>query len=211
MATPFGHSLIAGVFYLGTKRRSSASKSFDWRLFLFALFMVNAPDLDILADVISGGGTQLHHGPTHSFVFAIPVALIVSIVLKKYAKWFPQLSFLRLLIMSYALYISHVVVDLVTLDNGIPYGMPLVWPLSNSYTTIPIYVIPNVLHGGGGILSVHNASVILREFVLFTPVMLYFFLSARGLLKDRQNSIRLVLSTITASILVLVTRLNPFF
>ena len=66
------------------------------------------------------------------------------------------------------MFVSHIVLDLITLDNGFPYGMPLMWPISNAHFSAPFYIIPNVLHGGSA-LSSHNFNVALRELVVFSP------------------------------------------
>ena len=178
----------------------------QWLLFGAALALM--PDLDIIPDVLFG--TAIHHGPTHSLVFAVPVALLAADLVKRTTTWFSETSYARVAAMGFLFYCSHLAVDLITLDNGAPFGMPLLWPIFGGYFDIPLYFIPNVLHSSNA-FGLHNIDVVLREVALFGLPLLFMVLFGNGILKFRRIVTPIAFTAYLTSVLVLLARSNPHF
>ena len=75
-------------------------------------------------------------------------------------------------------YISHLVLDMATIDKSQPYGIPLYWPFSEEHLRLPWQFLGGVKHGIPGddlntfinqVLSWHNLKVIFTESLIFVP------------------------------------------
>ena len=135
-----------------------------WQLVAFGILLALAPDLDVIPDVLFS--TELHHGPTHSLLVGAAVAILTLVFLKRVLGWFSKSGYLPLAAIGFLFYASHLAVDFVTLDNGFPFGMPLLWPISDVHINSPIYVIPNVVRFGNP-FGIHNLNVLWREILVF--------------------------------------------
>ncbi len=206
MATPIGHSLVAASLFLGQNR----SHRTDWRLLSSYVLLANAPDLDFLPGILIGDPSAFHHNVSHSLLFGALFTVTLTFIAKKFLGWFPDYSFVRLFIVGFLLYTSHLLVDFVTLDDGFPYGMPLFWPFSNYHVNAPVYSLLNIIHETAP-LSVHNLKAVLRELLVFAPLPLYLALARKGLLGHRQRARSLLVTILVGSILVLFLRSNPYY
>lgn len=186
------------------------SRPFNPWLLAFFVFFSIAPDLDVLPGILVGDARAFHRDPSHSFLFGLLFTLPVVVIVKRYLRWFPDQGFISLTLSAYLMFVSHIVLDLITLDNGFPYGMPLMWPISNAHFSAPFYIIPNVLHGGSA-LSSHNFNVVLRELVVFSPLALYFALANRGLLGNKYRAGSFAVMAVTGLILFILAQSNPYF
>jgi inner membrane protein len=174
--SPVGHCLL-GL----TLSKSSINKT--WRLSLagigLILFSANAADLDFLPGLLIGDINRFHHGISHSFGMALIYAFIGTLCvshLNLFAN--RRILFLQLLMV----YISHLVADMLTADGSEPFGIPLLWPLNESYIISPVTLFQKIEHGpyGGATASVlenifswHNLMAIGVESLLITPVLLW--------------------------------------
>ena len=205
MATPLGHSLVAGIFYL--LRDDPRDKVVP--CLLFFLLFANAPDLDFLPGLLLGEISRFHHGISHSLGFGILFTGIVCGVMVS-LRWLPKDRAFYWFVMGYFLYLSHLLVDSLTLDNGYPYGMPIFWPFSDAYFNVPFYFFPNVLHGPGAI-SWHNLTVAFRETWVFGPAILFLLYARRkGIISDLKQRL-LALSIILGILLGTYLKKNPFY
>ncbi len=206
MATPIGHSLVAASLFLGQNR----SHRTDWRLLSSYVLLANAPDLDFLPGILIGDPSAFHHNVSHSLLFGALFTLALTFIAKKLLGWFPDYSFIRLVIVGFLLYSSHLVVDFVTLDDGFPYGMQLFWPFSSYRVNAPLYSLLNIIHETTP-LSVHNLKAVLREILVFAPLTLYFALANKGLLGRRRRALSLLATILFGLVLVLFLRSNPYY
>ena len=206
MATPIGHALIGGICYFTGNR----SHTVDVPVLLVYILFANAPDLDFLPGILVGNPGAFHHGISHSLGFGALFAGVVATILTMTWQRFASYGLLKLALVGFLLYVSHLAVDFVTLDNSIPYGMPLFWPFSNDYVHAPIYIIPNVLHSSD-VFSLHNVNVAFKELAIFGVPLLYL-MTMNWWMSRRARIIGTALVTlVTGTALATFIQVNPYF
>ena len=162
MATPVGHYLV-GLAFAGLAARAPATRR---RAPWWAL-LACVPDLDVLPGLAVGSLAKFHHGASHSVTAAVVVALAVgAVVARRRGRLSPAVVALAL-----ALYGSHLLLDGVTADPMSPVGMPLLWPFSEATFQAPWSLLPNVQHTSGPVVSLHNVVLIVREVLIFAPLV----------------------------------------
>jgi membrane-bound metal-dependent hydrolase YbcI (DUF457 family) len=135
------------------------------------------PDLDFLPGFIQGQPALYHQGISHSIGFAVGVALIMA-----WACCLRDHSFLLVWGLFSSAYCSHLILDLLGPDLRPPYGIPLLWPLSDHYYLAPFSVLLGVKHADltsatntewlSGIIHVHNLTAIALEVGIVLPLIL---------------------------------------
>jgi inner membrane protein len=165
MATPVGHYLLGlSVMQLFARDRDERRRS------IWLATVACVPDLDVIPGIFVGNLGRFHHGISHSFFAAAVFSLIAFGILWRQG-WKPSESLLLLLFLLYA---SHVVLDFFTLDPGAPHGVPLLWPWRETYQS-SWALLPNVQHTGGPLFSAHNFFLMVREAVLFLPLIGFIY------------------------------------
>jgi membrane-bound metal-dependent hydrolase YbcI (DUF457 family) len=162
MATPLGHYLV-GLSITQTIARSGHEKR---QVFLMAAIAC-IPDLDIVPGIIVGKLNRFHHGASHSFTAAAIVSMGVGLLFKK---WTGTLDY-KFVVLCFALYSSHVLLDFLSLDPGVVSGVPLFWPWDNHTYQSNWVLLPNVQHSSGPIMSRHNFLLMIRELFIFLPLV----------------------------------------
>jgi membrane-bound metal-dependent hydrolase YbcI (DUF457 family) len=122
MATSWGHYLLGLSITQGPASDAAEKKRGLWLALIACV-----PDLDLILGVFVGKLNQFHHGITHSFAAALIFSASTWLLFRSLVG---TLS-LKLSILIFLLYSSHVILDYFTLDTGAPYGVPLLWPLSH--------------------------------------------------------------------------------
>ena len=146
MATPLGHSLAGyAICQFATPKASYPSR--DWQL--LSISMANLPDLDFLPGFLIGRPALYHQGITHSVGFALLISLGTAIICRLHRK--PFSAAFSLCFLSY---LSHLLLDMLSPDGRLPYGIPLLWPLSSVYFTGPVALLLGVHHAGSNPASV---------------------------------------------------------
>ena len=182
MTSPVGHVLGGlivsrwGVGRAGLSRVESANaKLHSWQGGLFIAFAANAPDLDFIPGIVQGSFGAYHHGPTHSLA-AIPLFMLLVALGSKL--WTTRLQWSWVAVAGLA-YASHILLDLFTGDNTLPYGMQLFWPFSPAYYLGPYALFSDIHHGGVGsglshslglIFSRHNLAAVGLELLVLLPL-----------------------------------------
>jgi inner membrane protein len=105
-----------------------------------------------------------HRGITHSFAFALVVAMAAAVIARGSGA-----SARRTAVLTALVVFSHGLLDTLT-DGG--RGVALLWPLSEHRFFAPWHPIP-VSPIGLGILTRFGVNVAARELVLFAPVFAY--------------------------------------
>jgi membrane-bound metal-dependent hydrolase YbcI (DUF457 family) len=162
MATPLGHYLLGLSITQASARDSTEANRGLWLALIACV-----PDLDIIPGLWVGKLNQFHHGVTHSFAAALMFSVCAWL-------WFrPRVGrvALRLAFLMFCLYSSHVILDYFTLDTGVPYGVPLFWPLSHETYQSPWLLLPNVQHTRAPVFSLHNILLMVQEAALFLPLV----------------------------------------
>lgn len=138
MATPVGHALAgwaAGCALTPARERLAPAL-----LAAFAALAV-APDLDFLLGILQGEPALYHQGPSHSLGVGALVAGAAAWALVRggwRGRWIAAPLF--------GAYLSHLVVDLFGPDSRSPYGVPLLWPMSDRAFLAPWTLLPGVDH-----------------------------------------------------------------
>lgn len=140
MATPLGHALIGAGIGARFQRHGRMARV----LFVGALAGV-APDLDFLPGLLAGAPARFHHAQSHSILAAIVAGGLFYLLLQPRAVLWGLVGGLG--------YASHLLLDLVTVDDAAPFGIPLLWPLSAATFQSPITIFPRVPHSGGASLG----------------------------------------------------------
>ena len=150
MATPIGHCLtgaaIGAAFSIGGDTRYSIA---------VGAVAAMAADLDFIPGLLLGEASRFHHAQSHSLAFAVLATAFTTLVARD-ARW------LWALLVGLG-YTSHLAVDLITLDDSPPHGIPLFWPWSSQVFQSPVTLFPNVPHQDGLVLSAHNIDLLARE------------------------------------------------
>jgi len=180
MSSPIGHSL-AGVIIAGYRDQTLRRQKIGF-LFLCA-FIANAPDLDFIPGILVGQPNLYHHGISHSLGAAVFFSVLLAVAA---IRWSTK-TFLYNFFFIFALYGSHLFLDLISYDGRPPFGIPLFWPLLDKYFMFPL--LPSFQHspfthaGIGefihGILTLHNVYVIGLEIFLAVPIALVCWLFSR--------------------------------
>jgi len=190
MATPIGH-VLAGyavsrlasvpatqstppIHPDGPTRRIWRILVEPWPITALCVFMAIAPDLDLIPGLLQGKPILYHGGITHSLGGGVLLSLGVAGV-GSYFGW----PFRRVLVLGFVAYASHLLLDPLGPDGRVPYGIPILWPLSDARFLFPTPLLPGVRHAGTadatlaefvrGVLSVHNITAIASEVLLLAP------------------------------------------
>jgi inner membrane protein len=165
MATSLGHYLVGLSIAQALARDSAERKRGLW---VGAVACV--PDLDIIPGLFVGNLGAFHHGVSHSFAAAVLFSVFISLLLKRV-----RLMSLHLSVLVFWLYVSHVVLDFLTLDTGVPFGVPLFWPFSQETFQSAWVLLPNVQHTRAPLVSEHNMWLIGREAAMFIPLIGFIY------------------------------------
>jgi membrane-bound metal-dependent hydrolase YbcI (DUF457 family) len=98
------------------------------------------PDIDLLFGFVQGAPNAYHHQATHSLVFVLVSALVVTAILniKK------RTQFWRSFVFLFGAGLSHLLIDLLTLDTSFPYGLMFWWPFDSGYVIAPVTLFLDV-------------------------------------------------------------------
>lgn len=174
MATPVGH-MIAGMAV--SLKRPGLIPPLRWKAVLGVFILANLPDIDFLFGAVVGDPNRYHHLWTHSFVFAVLVALVIGIITQLRRK-----NGLKTGLWAAAILGTHLALDYISKDTRIPFGMPLFWPFSDQQYLSPVIVLSDVhkSSGNGAFLASlfcwHNVMTILIEVVVLSPLLVVIFL-----------------------------------
>lgn len=174
MCSPIGHGLagIAVGVLLGARSRPRLS----WALLFYALFSANAADLDFLPGLLIGDINRWHHSYSHTLFAAIIYSLIAIWVARGIGiKRWRQVGWLSLFS-----YLSHLLLDYLSLDRGAPFGIPFLWPISDHYFYSDLLPFGAIAHGRLGasnkealidIFSYANLLVVAQELLILGVVL----------------------------------------
>ncbi|RPI02910.1 MAG: metal-dependent hydrolase [Calditrichaeota bacterium] len=169
MPTPIGHLFAGAVVY-------QASAKTKVMFLLFVCFFSLLPDIDFLFGFPSGDPNRYHHLFTHSFIFVALAGFTGGFIyfMVSGEKWFYSSA------IFVSAGISHVLLDCLALDQRLPYGCPLLWPISNSFIISPITIFSDVKRISDSrqffpsLLNLHNLKTVLLEITILTPLLAAF-------------------------------------
>jgi inner membrane protein len=164
MPLPIGHALAGIAIFQSRSGLFFKNKLADA---LFFIFLANLPDADFLPGLFLGFPNLYHHGISHSLGAALAVALALGWIFSRKQGHFRMLS-----IFAFFSFCSHLLLDFFSKDFTVPYGLPLLWPFSNSYYIAAHPVFLNITRSDRSssfffsLLNRHNLDAALREIVL---------------------------------------------
>jgi inner membrane protein len=171
MPSPIGHSIIGFTLH---RLSDGPNEPFDWRKLALFVFAANAPDLDFIPGLLIGEPDRFHHGASHSLAFGALFALVFGFLIHIMKVDSIRSSSPILL----GLYLSHLGLDCLSIDTAAPYGMPLFWPVSDTYYRAGITFLPDIRRDNSttsfliSLFSAHNFRSVVAECILFLPVTL---------------------------------------
>lgn len=137
MASPVGHALAGAAIGRAGERAGGAGV----RLWLGCAVLAVAPDLDFLPGIVAGQPALYHQSWSHSLGMALAVGGFAALVL------FPDRRALaRVWLLFSAAYASHLLLDAFGPDGRAPFGLPLLWPLSDATFASPLALLPGIQH-----------------------------------------------------------------
>ena len=166
MPSPVGHSLAGLCGYLLAKNGPTSHRR--EYLLLGSIVIANLPDLDLAPRLLFGDVSLLHRQWTHSLVAALGFGLLIGI----FARWW-KTDGIFYGVWGGAVYLSHIVLDMLLNDPSPPHGVQLLWPFSESYFMSPVTPFTSFSYSNLGIIGMffvpHNIATMARELVLMAP------------------------------------------
>ncbi len=172
MASPVGHLLLA-LSCTGFRERSAKPwPALVWVVIFTACW---APDFDFLPGILIGEPNRYHHGASHSLAGALLFSSAIALSFRKLTD--NRVSLGRIAFLAYT---SHLLGDWLTIDTRAPIGIPIFWPLNDSYFISPLLIFQDIRHGADGtglagflieVFSIANLSAIGLELVITLPVL----------------------------------------
>lgn len=199
MATPIGHALaglaVASLARLANSRPVEApicptSIGVQVRHILqvrgvsvmLAVVMAMAPDLDLIPGMVQGQPVRYHGGISHSLGCGILLSLLAA-GLWRMARLPNNLPTRMVFTISMLAFASHLLLDMMGPDGREPFGIPLLWPLSDARYLTPRPILFGVHHAStttagfgeflSGVFSWPNMIAILWECVLTMPLIVF--------------------------------------
>jgi membrane-bound metal-dependent hydrolase YbcI (DUF457 family) len=172
MPTPVGHLLAGAIVHKSQKTQKGML------FFLLVLLFAFLPDFDFVFGLAAGDANRYHHLFTHSFFFVIAAGVLGGAL---YAKW-ARSSFVKSSAIFASAGISHVILDILALDQREPLGCPIWWPFSNEFVISPVLVFSDVSRASDShvffqsLFNLHNLKTVLIEIAVLAPLLLVVFL-----------------------------------
>ena len=160
MPLPVAHSLIGASVVAAVHPRSERW----WKLLAIGAFLGVLPDFDYALNWLRIAWGGWHHGFTHSFVFALVVGALTTLI----TGWRSRTSFIAFS----AATASHGVLDYLITESR---GIALFWPFTDHRYKLRI---PNPIEYNWSDASLWNATVdiiqiSLTELIIFGPLLLF--------------------------------------
>ncbi len=175
MPSPLAHGLAGLSVHAATSR--APFELWDARRAALTLGAALAPDLDLLLRFASGHNH--HQGASHSLGAALLAALAVALVARRtgaHEAWRPAQA------VGWA-WLSHVVLDYLSLDTHPPIGLLALWPLSDAWYKFPWPLFLDIGRTLEWTTVRHNALAAAWELAVLLPVTVALWrarLRARG-------------------------------
>jgi membrane-bound metal-dependent hydrolase YbcI (DUF457 family) len=181
---------VAGLAALRTARGSNGT---PFRLILAAFVVAQLPDLDFIPGIFIHDAGRFHRGPTHSLIGAAIIALVIAAIVQRVSPWLlarrgvarpAAAGFWVCYAFVVPVYLSHIALDMMSLDVVGNSGLRLFWPVTNAYVSAPLplpALITNFFdlefgptggHFFRTLFSLRAAEVYLVEALLFSPLLL---------------------------------------
>ncbi len=139
MALPIAHAAAGYLVHRATRPLTGEGRAAGGAWQRPAVFMLvgNLPDLDFLVGFALGFPGMVHRGVSHSVLAAACFGLVAGAWAHR--RW--REPFGPAVLALGAAYLSHLIVDFLTIDSRPPAGGQFLWPLTDAYfgTPVPIF------------------------------------------------------------------------
>ena len=180
MPSPVGHTLGALAAMIAIEPSIIMSRYKPIVILGTAFIIGTLADADFLVAHYTTVQYLRHHYFTHSIPFAILFTVVCWIILRL-AKFQNPNKGAALLGAAYG---SHLFLDYFAHDGSKPYGIPLLWPLTDRHFIAPFDVFFSIHRGEfSDLFSLHNFFAILIESAVLAPIVVLMFLLANSRLK----------------------------
>jgi membrane-bound metal-dependent hydrolase YbcI (DUF457 family) len=137
------------------------------------IFAANAPDLDFVPGILIGEPDRFHHGPAHSLGGAVLFAGLVWLIARRVV---PKKAGAAALLMGIG-FVSHLFLDMCSMDTRAPNGVPLFWPFNSTYIMMPIPIFldiqrdPRASNFFTSLLRPHNLTAAIWELLVMSLLL----------------------------------------
>ena len=114
-------------------------------LLVTAVVAANLPDADFLPGLAIGHATAFHRVFTHTLAAAIVATALVWVI----ARWRRAMRPAALASVAGAAYLTHLLLDWMTVDAVPPPGIQLFWPFSDAWMHAPWSVLGEIIVDSG--------------------------------------------------------------
>ena len=176
MALPIAHAAAGYLVHRAERRLPGGARPAigGWQRALAFAVIGNLPDLDFLGGFLVGRPGLLHRGSSHTVL----AALIFGVAAGAFAQWRWRERFGPAALAFGAAYLSHLVLDYVTIDTRPPAGAQFLWPFSSAYFIAPVTIFTEIYIDGRTrvgflrtVLAWPTVVVLAREIVIATVVV----------------------------------------
>jgi membrane-bound metal-dependent hydrolase YbcI (DUF457 family) len=172
LPSPVAHTL-AGLAIAHACAPAPAMRRVGW--YAFAAFFANAADLDFAVGLAAGSINGCHGGAAHSVGAAVGFAAIAAIGVRQWG-----FSMTRMGLVAFALYASHVLLDMACEQSPLNPGMTVLWPFTTERYLFGWRPFPGIAHGPTGgtvaeffdeLISVRNLRALGFELLALGPLL----------------------------------------
>lgn len=173
MPSPVGHSIAGLAVALISPKKKNRQVLF---LAIFCVIFATVPDIDFIPGLLMNRPALFHGDFTHSIGFAFVISAVAAVILR-----LKGLSILSTFTLGFTSYLTHLLLDLFNPDGRPPYGIPLLWPISETYYLSPWTMFTGVQHASSTstttldflkqVITYHNIKAIGVEILLLTPIL----------------------------------------
>lgn len=187
MPSPIGHTLLGLAFYVQFRPHPWR---FSFITILLIAFASNLPDFDFIFGFLEGDPNRYHRGISHSFA----ISGILFLILFVFARFIKKKDSTSYSLWFLGFYLLHIVSDFFGADTRLPYGLPIFWPLSESYYLSDVSIFLDIRRSSDlnefipSLFRKHNFIAIFVEVVIAAILGLFLFLVKKLISKFRSVS-----------------------
>lgn len=163
MPSPIGHALAGLTVHALTARDTDELRE-PWRATVLVAAAV-APDLDLLIRFVDG--RNHHQCESHSVGFAVVAALALAVGARALGRVRP----VALGLAAGGAWLSHVVLDYLSLDTSVPIGIMALWPASRDHYSSPAPFFLDIGRTLEWVTVWHDARAVAWEVATLLPLL----------------------------------------